>query len=289
MNKLYENINIQIYSDPEKTKKNNTYEYIYKYINVEKSKIKNEQINIMKSPSFPIHLISITKGFLFVHNNAEIPLLPDSDYLQYKTNLKNLSNGFIQNKNKNVIINIAPSNGCHPNCINDFNIALNINYSDDKPFDGKSVKEFKKEIFDIFMKNQNHFKNIKEWKQFIIKNCPTEIHFVDKISDSLFNKAITENDYCINYDIHDINEFEIIKLIESSFEDMNQMVKIYNNYNHIYDRIKNECDRLKIKYTTNESKNKRIKKKAEGLKYIELKYSDLLKCKIEYLLTDFIS
>lgn len=289
MNKLYENNYIQIYSDPEKVKKINTYEYVYRYINFNnKNKVGNE-INILKSEAFPIHLISITTGFLFVHNNAKIPVLPDIDYKCYKTNLKNLSNGFIQNKNKNVIINIAPANNCHPNCIHNYNVAINIDYSKNKPFDGKTKNEFKKELFNLFTKNQNHFKNIKEWKNFIIKNCPNEIHYANKINNSIFNKSITENDYCINYDIHDINEFEIIKLIELSFEDMNQIVKIYNNYNNIYDRIKKECDKLKIKYSTNESKNKHIKKKTEELKYIELKYSDLLKCNIEYSLIDFIS
>ena len=101
----------------------------------------------------------------------------------------------------------------------------------------------------------------------------------------------------IDYDIHDVNEIKIVKIIENTFEDMNQIIKILDNYNNIVDKIKNECDKHKIKYSSSEEiKYNKLKYKGElknmryrGIKWIELKYSDLLKLNIEYSLIDFIS
>jgi len=295
LNKLYDSPFVQIYQDSKKVRNNEQYEYIYKYLNSD-----NNDVQIYKSEQFPHNLIlsGISAGFLFVHNNADIPILPDIECKDYKTNLKCLSNGFIKdskviNKNNekyNVVMNVRPAYNCHPNCINDYTIGLHINTNIIK------LNE-KNEIIKHFMEIQPKFKNIKEWKNYIYSTCPIKIHFMNNINDKTFSKNITEKDMSIDYDIHDVDEINIVKIIENTFEDMNQMVKIFDNYNNIVNRIKNECDKLNIKYNSSENvKHKRLKYKGElknmrynGIKWIELKYSDLLKCNIKYLLTDFIS
>ena len=291
LNKVYDSKFVQIYIEKGNFKKSERYEYIYKYLNSN-----TEDVQIYKSYQFPYNLLNISTGFLFAHSvgkeKIEIPSLPDYNYDDYKTNLKCLSNGFINQKDINTVMKIRPSKNCHPNCINDFIIGLNINISNEKE---KQIN--KNELFKHFVEIQEKFKSIKEWKQYIYKYCPTNIHFAENINNETFKKKLTEKDMAIDYDIHDANEIEIIREIENTFEDMDQLVKILDNYNNIVDRIKNECDKHKIKYTSSEEvKHKKLKYKGKtkneryrGLKWIELKYSDLMKLNITYKLTDFIS
>ena len=291
LNKVYESKHIQIYKENGKFKECERYEYIYKYLTTNDSFAKN--IQVYKSCQFPYNLLSISTGFLFVHDvgkqSAEIPALPDDEYEDYKTNLKCLSNGFIDQKDINTVMNVRPSMNCHPNCINDYTITLNIKLDDSK-ID-------KTKIFNRFAEIQEKFKNVKDWKKYIYNNCPSHIHFAKTITNETFKKKISLSDMSIDYDIHDVNEIEIIKIIEHTFEDMNQTVRILDNYNHIFDRIKKECDKNNIKYSSSEEiKHKRLKYKGEpknlrykGIKWIELKYSDLMKLNITYKLTDFIS
>jgi hypothetical protein len=291
LNKIYDSKFVQIYTEEGNFKKSERYEYVYRYLN---SNI--EDVQIYKSYQFPYNLLSISTGFLFAHpvgkERAKIPALPDYEYRDYKTNLKCLSNGFINQKDINTVMKIRPSKNCHPNCINDYIIGLNINISD------KTKSQINKnDLFKHFVEIQAKFKNIKEWKQYIYKNCPINIHFAKKITNDIFKNKLTEKDMAVDYDIHDVNEIEIIKTIENTFEDMNQTVKILDNYNNIFDRIKNECDKHNIKYNSSEEvKHKNLKYKGKlknmrykGIRWIELKYSDLMKLNITYKLTDFIS
>ena len=285
LNKVYETKFVQIYMDSSKSKKNEQYEYIYRYINSE-----IQDVQIYKSDQFPYNLLTISTGFLFVHNNADVPILPNDDYNDYKTNIRCISNGFINKKDINTVLNFRPSKGCHPNCMKNYMIGLNIQL-------GINKLENINEMYKHFIEIQPKFKNLKEWKKYICENCPSKIHYMETINDKTFQKKITENDIIVDYDIHDVHEIEIIKIIENTFENMNQTIKIFDNYNNIVDRIKNECDKKKIKYTSSENtKHTKLKYKGKlklnrfkGIKWIELKYSDLLKCDIKYLLTDFIS
>ena len=299
--KIYETQFVQIYQNlntnknksfkgqnqkKNKNSKNDKYEYIYRYLNSS-----SDNIQFYKSNQFPYNLLTISTGFLFINSNeqADIPTLPNIEYKDYKTNLKCLSNGFINQKDINTVMEIRPGKNCHPNCVNSYTIGLKI-----------EIQEFKIDKVSIlkkFIEIQPSFKNINEWKSYIYQNCPTHIHFTEKINNDTFNKKISENDMYVDYDIHDENEIKIIQIIENTFENMNQTVKIFDNYNNIVDRIRKECDIQKIKYSSSENiKHKKLKYKGEiknmryqGIKWIELKYSDLLKCNIKYTLTDFIS
>ena len=88
-------------------------------------------------------------------------------------------------------------------------------------------------------------------------------------------KEITFEDISIYYDIHSEFEMDIIKNIESTFENLNQVVLIRQTYNNLVEQIVSKCKSKKIKY----------KLEPEGVK---LKYSDLLKLDITYLITDFV-
>jgi len=284
----YESPRIQIYEETGKFKDDERYEYIYRFSNPNIT-----EIQVYKSFQFPYNLMSVSTGFLFVHStkngDAAIPTLPDEEYKDYKTNLKCLSNGFI-NRDINVVMKLRPAKYCHPNCVKDFVVGLNIS--------PKSSSELnKKELFKHFKSLQPKFKNAKEWKKYIYENCPTHIHFAKGIDDSTFEKGVSESDMAVDYDIHDVNEFEIVKMVEKEFENMNQLVKIFDNYNNIVSRIQKACDEHKINYSTSEeSKYKKLKYKGKvrnqrinGVKWIELKYSDLIKLGLEYKLSDFIS
>lgn len=277
--KAFESKYLQIYKSDKSQK--NKYEYIYTYLNS-----KDNSVKILKSNSFPFNLLSITAGFMFVYGkNTDIPVLSDINDVIYKTMPVCMSNAFINNDYE-IIINAIPSNNCNPNVTNSFMCGY------------KSVKDIdKNELLKNFINVQNKFKNVNEWKDYIIKNCPWNVKFNKNIDDNSFKKNIDYNDMFIQYDIHSTNEIKIIYDIEHIFEDLNQTIRVYDNYNNIVDRLIKECDKRKINYIKSDTiKHKKLKYKGDdktlsenGLKWIELKYSDLEKCKLEYKLTDFIS
>ena len=291
--KEYDSIFLQIYRDTNltsksKVKKNkNSYEYIYRYNN------DLNHIHIYKSNIFPHNLLTITNGFMFISKTTDLPILPDFPLKDYKTNITCLSNAFI-NQKINVAIQLRPSYECNPKCVNDCIIGFDI------PENDKDIENFNFEsnkIIEKFKSIQEKFKNTNEWKKYITDNCPSNIHFCKKINDETFKKDVTENDIAYDYDIHSIKEIEIIKKIEETFEDFNQIVKIYDNYNNIVDKIETACKKLKIKYTSSEEvKLKNVKYNGKeknnrdfGIKWIEISYKDLLKCGLKYSLTDFLS
>jgi len=313
--------------DKDKNKKKKEYKYYYKYLTNDLSK---QEILTYISDTFPHNLLSISTGFMFISENAELPILPDYPVVDYKTNIKCLSNAFITYDKKdkvNVVISARPGNNCHPNCFNNVIVGYLIETDDDSSENSSGNKNDEiKNINTTFIRNKNDkdkenilkiskfdfnipelvkkfkdaqlkLKDVKDFINFISKNCPVNIHYLKEITDSTFKKEITEKDIYYDYDIHSIYEIEIIKRIEEQFEDLNQIVKIYDNYNNIVDRIENKCKDMKIKYSSSEElKYKKLKKKGKeinkrefGIKWIELKYSDLLKLNLEYSLTDFIS
>ena len=291
--KEYDSMFLQIYRDTNltsksKIKKNkNSYEYIYRYNN------DLNHIHIYKSNIFPHNLLTITNGFMFISKTTDLPILPDFPLKDYKTNITCLSNAFI-NQKINVAIQLRPSYECNPKCVNDCIIGFDI------PENDKDIENFNFEsnkIVEKFKSIQEKFKNTNEWKKYIIDNCPSNIHFCKKINDETFKKDVTENDIAYDYDIHSIKEIEIIKKIEETFEDFNQIIKIYDNYNNIVDKIETACKKLKIKYTSSEEvKLKNVKYNGKekngrdfGIKWIEISYKDLLKCGLKYSLTDFLS
>ena len=48
----------------------------------------------------------------------------NGDYNDYKTNIRCISNGFINKKDINTVLNFRPSKGCHPNCMKNYMIWL---------------------------------------------------------------------------------------------------------------------------------------------------------------------
>ena len=194
LNKIYDSKFVQIYIETGGNyKKSERYEYIYRYLNnSENSKSENKDVQIYKSYQFPYNLLSISTGFIFVHpvgkEKPEIPILPDYEYKDYKTNLKCLSNGFINRKDINTVMRVRPSKNCHPNCINDYTTGLKINVNDDNNDDNDNNKNDnskeelkilnstnekeseilknnninKNDIFKHFVEIQENFKNIKE-------------------------------------------------------------------------------------------------------------------------------
>jgi hypothetical protein len=280
-NKLYDSEYFQIYKSNKKSKY--PYEYYYRLIKFTGYKLLIEDdVHEYKSDEFPFKLFTCSVGFLFVHGkNTNIPILPISNYKSYKTESMDLSNDFI-NTNFNVIMNIKPGFLCNPKCTNSYTTGFNLT---------AKTKSSKDLILNEFKKIQT-IKNINDWVEFIKTKCPYDVHFQELINENSFKKQITEKDYEIKYDIKDIDEINIIKNIEDTFEDMNQIVKIYDNYENIVDRIKQACDDKKIKYKSSFTKAKKhikYSKPKDELKWIELKYSDLLKCGLEYTLLDFIS
>lgn len=283
LTKVFDSTYLQMYKDniSKLSKKDTKYEYVYVYMNS-----KDTSVKILESDNFPFNILNITAGFMFIHGEStDVPIIDDTKNKVYKTCEKCMSNAFI-NSDYSIIINAVPGENCNPNVINSFMCGY------------KSTKDISKnDLLKEFSKVQVNFKNVKEWKDYIYKECPWNIHFTKTIKDSTFKDKITHDDMYIEYDIHSEDEIKIIYEIEHIFEDLNQIVRVYDNYNNIVKRITEKCDELNIKYKrSDELKYKKLKYKGkdktlsnDGLLWIELKYSDLEKCKLKYMLTDYIS
>lgn len=283
LEKVYESPHLQIYVDHalKHSSKNKYYTYIYRYLD-------NDKINMYESDYFPHDLLNVSVGYLFTTVDAEIPMLPTFRVHDYPTNFVNLSNAFVGNKTADTAIRVRPGYHCHPSCTTDFTMVFELSSAQSIPKD---------DIINQYISVQPSFKNVCEWKEWIYDNCPIQIQYPKVISNKTIKEPITAADMAIDYDIHSPNEFEIVCLIERTFENMNQTVRVLDNYNHIVKRIIKACDKLNIKYTSSETpKHTKLKYKHKpnnnrlyGIKWVSLKYSDLLKCGIEYSLTDFIS
>ena len=291
MIKLYDSEFLQVYKFKNLSyQKNYKYEYYYRLIDFSTRSLKiRDKINVYLSNTFPYELIHYSCGFLFISSKVkknELLKFPKSDFKMYKTELKDLSNQFIGTK-YNLILKIKPALDCNPKCSNDLILGYNINEENVNDVINKS------EILKQFRKLQT-IKNFNELINYIKSNCPISLHPSTEIDEDSFKKQISEKDYAVEFDIKDSNEIRLIYEIEHIFEDLNQIVRVYNNYNDIYHRIKSKCDELKLEYKTAESsKPKHIKYSSDKdlgvVDWIELKYSDLEKCKLTYTLTDFIS
>lgn len=237
-----------------------------------KIEVINTKVIVTKSDTLPSFGLD-TKGFILIRRSAKNKpkfLKPNStkfiiDRTEYKTNFVYQPNAFINSKRK-IVLNCKPKLNSYPN------VNTSVMIKTDSIDVDKVVKQF--------IKHQVEVRSPKQFINYLIKYCPYHVHYKLNIKAEDFKHKITAEDMIINYDIHATNEIELVYMIEEAFESFDVTVKIYNNYNQIIYRVKNECDRLGLDY---------ILSTKSDIPFIELNYNDLNKCNIEYTLTDFMN
>lgn len=230
-------------------------------------KTADNEVKSIEADVIPIQLFTICYGFLFVKDQkTKFPLIAKFERVpSYKTNYANLESYFINNSDSNTIIKVTGSNKCSPRITDD--MISGFNFTKDDFLD-------KHKLIESFINKQKKLESPEDWFNYVCKTCPP-YNYADMINDASFKKEITFEDISIYYDIHSEFEMDIIKNIESTFENLNQVVLIRQTYNNLVEQIVSKCRSKKIKY----------KLEPEGVK---LKYSDLLKLDITYLITDFV-
>lgn len=227
-----------------------------------------DQITHSYSESF---FMNTGYGFMFVHNGITKIPKKTVDFEIYKTSFEYLpTDNFYE-----LSMFIGGYKHCNPKITNW--VYLNL----------KKFKKFKKsELLNEFVKYQQPIKTFKDWYEFVINNCPYYINYAENIEEALKHE-ITLNDIAIRYNIKSENEIEIIKWIESKFDDIDQEVKIYDSYAGLMDRVKNECDKQHVKYKIH-GNNLKYKSQKNNV-YLSIKFSDLNKLGLKFELIDFIS
>lgn len=276
---------IQIYLNniPDKTKQRKKYLYVYKLFNVN-----NDNVKIYENDIFPDYLTLSTTGYMFVKstkknkNKTKIPILPDIDINQHKTNFCDFNTFFNSEVDANTMIKITPS--CYnkkqnietnPIIVDEYNYLMKL----DKKTTLDMTKLKKNWLDDV---KKNNITTSLKWFEYIKQNCPINscigfvYNYYSNINNSTFKKDISFDDICVYYDIKSIDEFYIMKNIETNFENPNQLITFFETYNNKLELVIKECDNKKIKY-------KKINDQS-----IELKWCDLNKLGLKWEITDFI-
>lgn len=280
---------IQIYLNniSKQTKQNKKYLYVYRILsdNMEDA---NSKIKIYEGDIFPEYLTLSTTGYMFVKSSQKtkkeikIPILPEIELNQYKTNFVDFNTFFTPEVEANVMIKLTPANynknnliETNPSIVDEYNYLLNLD---------KNTKIDINELKTNWI-NDVKFKKITtplKWFEFIKHNCPINFqtnmvyNYYSNINGNTFKKDLSFDDVCVFYDIKSIDEFEIMKNIETEFENPNQLVIFHETYNNKLDDVIKKCDDKKIKY-----------KKINDYS-IELKWNDLNDLNLEWVITDFI-
>lgn len=126
--------------------------------------------------------------------------------------------------------------------------------------------------------NEGEF-TVENWFRSVIFNYPINnnglpVHFQKVISENTIKRcSVNTNDLFIEYDFRAKSyekEEEFIRSIEDNFENLNEEIIIYNDYNDILPRMKKELDKKKLKYKT--LTNDSIKVKAKFIRDLNLTY-----------------
>ena len=215
-------------------------------------------------------------------NKTKIPILPDIDINQHKTNFCDFNTFFNSEVDANTMIKITPS--CYnkkqnietnPIIVDEYNYLMKL----DKNTALDMTKLRKNWLDDV---KKNNITTSLKWFEYIKHNCPINscigfvYNYYSNINNSTFKKDISFDDICVYYDIKSIDEFDIMKNIETNFENPNQLITFFETYNNKLELVIKECDNKKIKY-------KKINDQS-----IELKWCDLNKLGLKWEITDFI-
>lgn len=256
-----------------KTKQKCNFLYIYRKLDEDG----DDRVYRYENDEYPEFLVLNTCGYMFVKKGNEIPILPSFPINEYKTNFVDFNTYFNKKYDANTLIRISPSinfTESHPKLVSEYNYLTKLD---------RNTKLDLNKIRKDWKKGSN--KNINsslEWFEYISKNCPISslyklpYNYYSIINDRVFNKKVDDKDIVIYYDIKSKDEYEIIKDIETSFEDLNQKVTFYETYNNRLKDVIEKCDKKKIKY------------KLKGDNAIVLKWKDLNSLGLSWNITDFI-
>ena len=275
---------IQIYLNniPQKTKQQKKYLYIYRIL---MDNMDNSCVKIYEGDVFPDYLTLSSTGYMFVKkakSKPKIPMLPEIDIHQYKTNFFDFNTFFTTEVDANVMLKLTPANYVKKNTI-ETNPRIVDEYNYLMKLDANSKLDMKK-----LMTNWTNDVDVKKvttplkWFEYIKSNCPinsqTNIvyNYCSKINSKSFKDDLDFNGVCVYYDIKSTDEFEIMKNIELEFENKKQLVTFQETYNNKLEEVIKRCDSKKIPY-----------KKINDYS-IELKWCDLNNLGLEWEITDFI-
>lgn len=263
--KLFEEKYFQIYATDIKTDPSKQYELI-EY---------NPQANQILHAYSQSFFMNTGFGFMFIHNGIN-KLPKDFKFKSTPINTNKTEFGYVPSNNfYELSMLVSGSVHCNPKITN----GIYLHFK-------KFAKFNKSALLNDFIKHQKLIKTFDDWYHFIQNQCPFYINYAEDINKSL-TKPITYDDIFIRYNIKSKNEIEIIKWIESTFEDLNQEVKIYDSYSGLMNKVKDACDKKHIKYTIHGSNLKYKSKK--NVTYLTIKFSDLNKLGLTYELLDFVS
>lgn len=129
------------------------------------------------------------------------------------------------------------------------------------------------------------WKTLYDWMLSICENVPVNsvtglpLRFPKTINESMLKpKHVNLSNMFIGYDIRPTSydeESNIVRLIESAFEDISHTVRVYDTYNGLKDKVVRELKAKKLKHKVFDD-------------YVETTLKNVRKLKIEYDLTDFV-
>jgi hypothetical protein len=215
------------------------------------------------SNTFPMDLFLQRGGYLFTKVKADkkhLKKLISIEKTPQKTVFVNLTDFFKPNYNGYMILERDVN--CNPR----FNTSIEIPMK----FNCRTTID-KNYLLHQLRKIQRPVKSAVDWFEDICAHGDYSL-YPTTITDESFKKPITYDDIIVLYDIHDKNEIDYVKIIERTFEDLNQKVKIYRTYDGLYDAIVGK--KLKTEKITDE--------------YLTIKFSELLKLKLEFTIGSFM-
>lgn len=153
----------------------------------------------------------------------------------------------------------------------------------------KNVGQYIRDAIEVniqkLLLENNKFKCLSEWIDKIVHELPIcelsgmPMRFPKVIKPEMLKvKKIDLSNMFVGYDIRAKNydeEANIIKGIEDAFEDKNRIVRVYDSYNGLLDRMVKALKAKEMNYELHED-------------YLEVRVKDLKNLDLEYKITDFI-
>jgi len=173
-----------------------------------------------------------------------------------------------------LILSISPRDKIVPARFND---EIVIQCNSEQLLKGNKLKSNIMTIINNYLKEGKF--DVMTWVRKVIFNYPINnngmpVRFPNKVSDKTINNcSIKSDELFVEYDFRAKSydkEDELIVDLEDAFEDLNKEVIVYDNYNHILDKLKSALDKKKLKY--NLIDNDKLKVKAKYLREVNLKY-----------------
>lgn len=265
----------------------------------------------MDTDKFPLEQVYSQVGYLFVNGVKNtvnkyvnrLPRIEAFDQDNRRTHYVNLSKYF--DDTTSVVIKCSPVKYMSPKMLHE--IVLRIS---EEPI--KKIESMYQHIVESINTNFEHtgVTTVNKWIEYICQNCPVDsitglpFRYEEIINNDTFKsgKLTVEdikNKLSICYDMRidkqltgKVKELGIVKAIEK-YEDQNQMVVFYNNYNNRIKEVKQKMKEKGLQYYPVDvrklvNKNPHLKDLDPTDIAIRLQWNDLNSLGIKWKITDFL-